>query len=109
MDVMEGARSAPEPGKGRAKAKQLAEDAERYLVLEPGKLAARLKQMEAQMYQHARDLEFEKAGQIRDEMQRLKALSLPIQCRAGRPDRGPTRRGGCPEPVPSLQCPLSGD
>ena len=76
MDVMEGARSAPEPGKGRAKAKQLAEDAERYLVLEPGKLAARLKQMEAQMYQHARDLEFEQAGQIRDEMQRLKALSL---------------------------------
>ncbi|OGT55114.1 MAG: excinuclease ABC subunit B [Gammaproteobacteria bacterium RIFCSPHIGHO2_12_FULL_63_22] len=76
MDVMEGARSAPEPGKGRAKARQLAEDAERYLVLEPGKLAARLKQMEAQMYQHARDLEFEQAGQIRDEMQRLKALSL---------------------------------
>ena len=76
MDVMESARSAPEPGKGRAKARQLAEDAERYLVLEPGKLAARLKQMEAQMYQHARDLEFEQAGQIRDEMQRLKALSL---------------------------------
>ena len=76
MDVMEGARSAPEPGKGRAKARQLAEDAERYLVQEPGKLAARLKQMEAQMYQHARDLEFEQAGQIRDEMQRLKALSL---------------------------------
>ena len=76
MDVMEGARSAPEPGKGRARAKQLAEDAERYLVLEPGKLAARLKQMETQMYKHARDLEFEQAGQIRDEMQRLKALSL---------------------------------
>ncbi len=76
MDVMEGARSAPEPGKGRAKARQVAEDAERYLVQEPGKLAARLKQMEAQMYQHARDLEFEQAGRIRDEMQRLKALSL---------------------------------
>jgi excinuclease ABC subunit B len=28
------------------------------------------------MYQHARDLEFEQAGKLRDEMQRLKAASL---------------------------------
>jgi excinuclease ABC subunit B len=76
MDVMEGARSAPEPGKARGRARQVAEEAERYLVLDPAKLAAKLKQLEAQMYQHARDLEFEQAGQIRDEMQRLKNLSM---------------------------------
>ncbi len=76
MDIMEGARSAPEPGKGRGKGRQVAEQGGDYAILEPGKLAARLKQLEAQMYQHARDLEFEQAGRIRDEMQRLKMASL---------------------------------
>ncbi len=77
MDIMEGARSsAPEPGKARAKAKALAEEAELYLVSDPGKMAAKLKQLETQMYQHARDLEFEQAGKVRDEMVRLKGLAL---------------------------------
>ena len=76
MDIMEGARSsAPEPGKGRGK-RQVAEAGGDYVILEPTKLAARLKQLETQMYQHARDLEFEQAGRIRDEMQRLKEMSL---------------------------------
>ncbi len=74
MDVMEGARSEPDSGKGRSR--KVAEDGADYRVLEPAKLAARLKQLEAQMYQHARDLEFEQAGKLRDEMQRLKAASL---------------------------------
>jgi excinuclease ABC subunit B len=76
MDIMEGARSAPEPGRGRGKGRQIAEDNANYVVLEPRQLAAKLKQLEAQMYQHARDLEFEKAAQIRDEMQELKLRSL---------------------------------
>ena len=59
------------------------------------------------MYQHARDLEFEQAGRIRDEMQRLKAFPWPIRCRAGAgPAPGPevvrNRSRG-------LQWPLSGD
>jgi excinuclease ABC subunit B len=74
MDVMEGARSEPESGKGRSR--KVAEDGADYRVMEPAKLAAKLKQLEAQMYQHARDLEFEQAGKLRDEMQRLKAASL---------------------------------
>jgi excinuclease ABC subunit B len=76
MDVMESARSAPEPGKPRGRGRQVAEEGGDYLILEPGKLAAKLKQMEAQMYQHVRDLEFEQAGRIRDEMQRMKQASL---------------------------------
>jgi excinuclease ABC subunit B len=76
MDVMEGARSAPEPGKGRGKGRQVAEEISDYLALDPRKLAAKLKQLEAQMYQHARDLEFEKAAQVRDQMQKLKDLAL---------------------------------
>ncbi len=77
MDVMEGARSTDsETPRGRDKLRKVAEDGGAYGILEPGKLSARLKQLESQMYQHARDLEFEQAGKIRDEMQRLKALSL---------------------------------
>ena len=76
MDIMEGARSAPEPGKPRGKGRQVADENANYIILEPARLAAKLKQLEAQMYQHARDLEFEKAGQVRDELQRLKTQSL---------------------------------
>ena len=74
MDVMEGARAEPDSGKGRSR--KVAEDSGEYGVMEPAKLAAKLKQMETQMYQHARDLEFEQAAKIRDEMQRLKFASL---------------------------------
>jgi len=77
MDVMEGARSTEaESPRGREKARKVAEEGADYAILDPGKLAARLKQLETQMYQHARDLEFEQSGKIRDEMQRLKARSL---------------------------------
>ncbi|MFA6987049.1 MAG: UvrB/UvrC motif-containing protein, partial [Arenimonas sp.] len=65
-----------EPGKPRGRGRQVADANAEYLVLEPRQLAAKLKQLEAQMYQHARDLEFEKAAQVRDEMQALKLRSL---------------------------------
>jgi excinuclease ABC subunit B len=76
MDIMEGARSAPEPGKPRRGARQLAEEAAEYASLDPRQVAAKLKQLEAQMYQHARDLEFEKAAAVRDEIQKLRELGL---------------------------------
>jgi excinuclease ABC subunit B len=76
MDIMEGARSAPEPGKPRRGSKQLAEEAAEYASLDPRQVAAKLKQLEAQMYQHARDLEFEKAAAVRDEIQKLRELGL---------------------------------
>ena len=78
MDVMEGARSAPEPGSRRGRGKQaaVAEEGSDYSLLDPAKLAARVKQLEARMYQHARDLEFEQAAQLRDELQKVKALAI---------------------------------
>jgi excinuclease ABC subunit B len=78
MDIMEGARSAPEMVKvGRGgKARRVAEEAEDYAALDPAKLAARLKALEQQMYQHARDLEFEAAARVRDEIRRIKDAVL---------------------------------
>ncbi|MEN5060432.1 excinuclease ABC subunit UvrB [Luteimonas sp. TWI1416] len=77
VDIMEGARAEPElEKKGRGKSRKVAEPVETYAALSPDKLAAKLKSLEQQMYQHARDLEFEEAGRIRDQIQKIKAASL---------------------------------
>jgi excinuclease ABC subunit B len=78
MDVMEGARSELAPGdrKGRGKSQRVAEPIENYAALPPAQIAARIAAMEATMYQHARDLEFEDAARVRDEIRKLKEVSL---------------------------------
>ncbi|PBJ82412.1 excinuclease ABC subunit B [Lysobacteraceae bacterium NML93-0399] len=77
VDIMEGARAEPEQEKkGRGKTRKVAEPVEDYAALSPEKLASRLKALEQQMYQHARDLEFEEAGRLRDQIQKIKAMAL---------------------------------
>ena len=75
-DVMEGAR--PEPGelKGRGKLRRVAEPELEYQRLSPAQQAAKLKALEQQMHQHARDLEFEDAARVRDQLRRLREASL---------------------------------
>ena len=72
QDIMEGARAEPEQAKGRGKGRRAAEGAADYASLSPSELAARIRKLEQQMYQHARDLEFEQAAAVRDELHRLK-------------------------------------
>ena len=76
VDVMEGAR--PEPGelKGRGKARRVAEPEQEYLRLSPAQQAARIKALEQEMHQHARDLAFEDAARVRDQIRRLREASL---------------------------------
>ncbi|CAN4278434.1 excinuclease ABC subunit UvrB [Pseudoxanthomonas sp. LjRoot125] len=78
VDILEGARSeAASEGKGgRGKARRVAEEPAEYGVMDPAKAVARIKLLEQQMYQHARDLEFEDAARLRDQIQRLKEASL---------------------------------
>ncbi|MEO8367130.1 MAG: excinuclease ABC subunit UvrB [Pseudoxanthomonas sp.] len=82
VDILEGARSdaANEGGQGgkggRGKARRVAEEATDYASFTPAQIAARLKQLEQRMYQHARDLEFEDAARLRDEIHKLKDASL---------------------------------
>ncbi len=67
-DIMEGAYTdAPRPAREYARA---AEEHEHYAALPPGKLAKRLKELEERMHRHARNLEFEEAAQVRDELRR---------------------------------------
>ncbi len=76
MDVMEGARSEPEDGKGRGRGRKVAEASSDYSTMDPAQLAGKLKQLEARMHQHARDLEFEDAARVRDEIHRLRTQGL---------------------------------
>ncbi len=74
QDIMEGARRMPTRGKG--KGRKVAEDTSTYSTdlarLSPAALARKLEQMEAQMLEHAKNLEFEQAAALRDQVAELK-------------------------------------
>ncbi|MCF5761793.1 excinuclease ABC subunit UvrB [Aeromonas veronii] len=70
-DVMDmgGSRTAGKPGKGMRKAAEPQGD---YHARSASEIAKEIKRMEEQMFQHARDLEFEQAAALRDQIQRLR-------------------------------------
>jgi len=73
-DIMEGAHpGAPDTARHYAK---VAEETLQYAALPPEKLAQKIKKLEQQMYQHARDLEFEQAARLRDEIHQLRERAL---------------------------------
>jgi excinuclease ABC subunit B len=76
-DVMEGARSEGESERGRGRgARKVAEPDTDYRLLSPEQVAAKIRQLEAQMYKHAQDLEFEDAARLRDEIHRVREQGL---------------------------------
>jgi len=74
-DIMEGAR--PDTPAHRS-VKKVAEETADYAALPTDVLMKRLRQMEEQMYRHARDLEFEEAARIRDEIERIREQGLKL-------------------------------
>lgn len=62
-------RTAGKAGKGSRKA---AEPQGEYHARSASEIAKEIKRMEEQMFQHARDLEFEQAAALRDQIQRLR-------------------------------------
>ena len=78
-DIMEGARSEA-PGRGRGKGRNrvsaVAEQAADYTGLSVDQAAVTLKKLEAQMYKHAENLEFEDAARLRDQIHKLRELAL---------------------------------
>ena len=79
-DIMEGARSeagnrrgSKSSARGRA---AVAERAADYAGLSAPQAAGMLKKLEAQMYQHAQNLEFEEAARLRDQIHRLREQAL---------------------------------
>jgi len=72
VDIMEGARAEPGEAKGRGKGKKVGESLADYAKLSPSQFAARIKALEQQMYEHAKNLEFEEAAGVRDRLRQLK-------------------------------------
>ncbi|MGL5090369.1 MAG: excinuclease ABC subunit UvrB [Aeromonas sobria] len=70
-DVMDigSSRTAGKAGRGARKA---AEPQGEYHARSVSEIAKEIKRMEEQMFQHARDLEFEQAAALRDQIQRLR-------------------------------------
>jgi excinuclease ABC subunit B len=69
QDIMEGAREAP---RGRGRRGRQEPKGQTYRQMSPEQVLARIQQLEKQMYRHARDLEFEEAASIRDQISELR-------------------------------------
>ena len=69
-DIMEAGTS----GSGQRVLDRVAEEAAAYGKLSPQELARRIEELEEQMYEHARNLEFEEAARIRDKIRDLKEI-----------------------------------
>jgi excinuclease ABC subunit B len=76
MDIMEGAHpGAPDTAGHYA---QVAEERLPYARLSPAEAGRRIKRLEQEMHRHARDLEFEEAARLRDEIRRIERLVMEL-------------------------------
>ena len=78
-DIMEGAYGpAAAAARKAGKLDKIAEQAAEYETLAPDQLARKITQLEKRMYQHAQDLEFEEAAQIRDQINQIEKFALGL-------------------------------
>jgi excinuclease ABC subunit B len=78
QDILE---ARPEPGAGGRRLSKVPEAAAGYKrekPLKPEQAAQLIKKLEQRMYAHARDLEFEQAARIRDEIEQIRAQSFEL-------------------------------
>ncbi|HET9049879.1 MAG TPA: excinuclease ABC subunit UvrB [Chiayiivirga sp.] len=71
-DILEDVRSTAAQARDAARDRKVAEAAQAYQALSPERAAAQIKKLEQQMFQHARDLEFEDAARVRDQIRAIK-------------------------------------
>ena len=72
-DIMEAAY--PVPGRGR---RRIAKDATPYESMTPEQLLKKAQKLEKNMLRHARDLEFEEAARLRDEIRKMREVGLGL-------------------------------
>ena len=72
-DIMEAAYPSPKGGR-----QKVADKSSPYEVLTPEQMIRKAAKLEKQMLKHARDLEFEEAARLRDEIQSLRARSFGV-------------------------------
>jgi excinuclease ABC subunit B len=81
QDIMEGARSTPR-SRDRKRSRRSRDEQAAYARMTPEQILARIVQLEKRMYQHARDLEFEQAARLRDEISELQHNGMGLPPRA---------------------------
>jgi len=74
LDIMEA--GSPVPGARLRKDARIAEETKAYAELSPSAAAKKIAAMEKQMYEHARELEFEQAASLRDQIELLRSVTL---------------------------------
>ena len=75
-DMIEGARQHADFGSSIGKIQKIAEDGADYLVMSPKELAKKIRVLEEKMFDHAKNLEFEEAAKIRDQIENIKHKML---------------------------------
>ena len=75
-ELIDGVFASATPGAGEYA--RVAEPVIEYGALSPAELGKKIAALEKRMYQHARDLEFEEAARIRDEIRRLREGHLGL-------------------------------
>ncbi|HEV2702473.1 MAG TPA: excinuclease ABC subunit UvrB [Steroidobacteraceae bacterium] len=80
MDIMEGARAAAPQPTGKRRGKERAQDvaATSPTSLEPAAIVRQIKALESRMFAKARELEFEEAAALRDQIEKLKQIELGL-------------------------------
>ncbi|TCO83443.1 excinuclease ABC subunit B [Plasticicumulans lactativorans] len=79
VDVLEGGVVAPAAGSASARSRARADAREAPMpLLTPERAARKIKELEQAMYRHARDLEFEEAARLRDEIGRIRAAVFNV-------------------------------
>ena len=73
LDIMEA--GSPVPGL-RKKGNAQEEDTRAFAALSPSAASKKIRAMEKEMYQFAKELEFEKAAALRDQIERLRSVTL---------------------------------
>jgi excinuclease ABC subunit B len=80
--IIKGVRDVLEAGYGDKHSRKtielqkVAEENAQYQAMTPKQLTRTLEQLEKQMYEHSRNLEFEEAAKVRDELERIKQLVM---------------------------------
>jgi len=74
-NIMEGARYVPQRGRGK---RTKTADVAQFSRMSPQQAAKKIAQLEQQMHRHARDLEFEEAARLRDEITEFRQAGLGL-------------------------------
>ena len=77
-DILEGARSDVSTNKQHLL--KVAEEQAYYAALSPEALAKKIKQLEREMFHYAKNLQFEEAAEVRDQLKKLKEKIIGIDC-----------------------------